>query len=228
MKLFFKIIDAKRQANDRDTAQNQVFGAIKKPSLFAQTYAAYEDKKSRENSRGNNAGNSRGNNTGNSRGNNAGNRNLSPYQVSIVPPDVPRVKKSSTLANQLIILQNSSQAIIDTNNFNDRNNVWQSDNNFMIQRSPNEEDKVEDLQSNNESRHMEESKILAIVNNELSRMNKEKEYHLNASKNEDNFDRMSNSSQGIRGVRRMNLSRQSAERNSMSFNVAEENDRLID
>jgi hypothetical protein len=201
LKLFFKIIDAKRQGNDRDVDQSQTFKRSKRPSLFTQGKSACEDQKSVENSR---------NEIRNS-----------PYQLSIVPPVPivrPKKKRTNTVQHRNDSISIQPQAIIDVNSNYDRNNAWEVDEeNLLIQRSRHEEDKVEDFKSDSESRIIEERNILDIVNSELEKMSKEKEDNLNISKHDDQPERILDSSHSRIGPRRLDYSRQSMDRMSMSF-----------
>lgn len=159
--MFFKIIDAKRQARGQPIISNE---ASKRRTLFAQTMQEYEKHKSR------------GENSHDSK-----NRNLNhlhpsrpiiqedfkqsrDYEVKVKPP----ARRSSTLKKpkKKNVLQQNSEAVIDTR----RNNAWQSEH-FRLQAR--EEDKVQDIQESRDENPNEESKILNIVNRELDFMRKE-------------------------------------------------------
>lgn len=182
-------------------------------TLFAQTMQEYEQKKSREKSSREKGTRNDPPATGNTRNNHGReeNKRSTKYQVKIQPPN----RRISTLKKPMqknMVLQNNSEAIIDTR----RNNAWQSDH---INLNLNEEDKVEEIPSDHPA---EESKILSIVNRELDVIRREQ---LNDSQEGADI--------GVRLLDTPNVNQRervlndSISRDSQILNIANERERLI-
>lgn len=211
LKLFFKIIDAKRKANGKPFGINEM---MHRNSLFSQTVQAYEEIKNRNHEESKFAPASR------KEERKEINKKSNDYQVNINPPPHKPQRRSSTLkrGRKNLVLQNNQEAVIDTR----RNNAWQSDNLMLMNMG--EENKVEELQS---ERQEDESKILSIVNREIEQMRREQDFRNESQDIQDIGVRLLDTPNYEENRQQRTGQAQQQNRDSLIFNFENEANRLL-